>query len=354
LASQLDGVDFLGFPSPVDVPDATADVHALDTLLCNSAKHIWVQPYGEDTLPHLIALCQAAAGGAQSLKARPLVSMIVCSLTPFAFKTMDSDIFLQATEAGIPLQACSLPTAGGTAPMTEAGTVLVHGIEIMAMTVITQLLKPGHPIVGCPLAFAMDMQVGRALQSSPEALRIAAASVQFVKSALSIPTHTYGAGSDSPILDAQVPAEAGMLATLVALAGADVLGAGGQFDVATAISPIQLICDNEMVGALRKVVSPFSDDDESLGWQAILDTAPADSFLLHEHTYNHCRDAWRARLYTREAREAWRASGGKDLWGRAKDRYEQLMEKPGPDVLSARAKADMQQVVADTDHALVG
>jgi trimethylamine---corrinoid protein Co-methyltransferase len=353
LMSQLPNVDFVAFPSPIDVPDPTADIHALHTLLQNSAKHVWIQPYSEDTLPHLIALSQAAAGGAEALKARPIVSVISCSLTPFAFKPMDADIFIDATAAGIPIQACSLPTAGGTAPMTEAGTTLVHGIEIMAQTVIIQLLKPGHPVIGTTLAFSMDMQAGRALQSSPEAMRIASWSVQFVKEAIRIPVHTYGAGSDSPILDAQVPAEAGMLATLVAKAGADVLGAGGQFDVATAISPIQLICDNEMVGALRKVVSPFADDEESLGWKAILDTEPMDSFLMHEHTYNHCREAWRARLYTRESREGWRAAAGKDIWGRAMDTYHDLMQNPAPDVLGEGAKADMQQVVEAADRALV-
>jgi trimethylamine---corrinoid protein Co-methyltransferase len=200
----------------------------------------------------------------------------------------------------------------------------------------------------------MDMQAGRALQSSPEAMRIATWSVQFVKQALGVPVHTYGAGSDSPILDAQVSAESNMLATLIALAGADVLGAGGQFDVATSISPIQLICDNEMMGALRRVVVPFSGDEESLGWKAILDTAPADSFLLHEHTYNHCRDAWRPRLYTRDARETWVASDGKDLWGRAKDKFDELMQNPAPDVLSAQAKADMAAALAAADRALVG
>ena len=354
LASQLENVDFVAFPSPIDVPDPTADIHALHTLLLNSAKHVWIQPYSELTLPYLIALSQAAAGGMEALKARPIVSVIACSLTPFAFKPMDADIFMQATAAGIPIQGCSLPTAGGTAPMTEAGTTLVHGIEIMAQVVMTQLLKPGHPFIGTPLAFSMDMQAGRALQSSPEAMRIAMWSVQFLKEALKIPVHTYGAGSDSPILDAQVPAESAMLATLVARAGADVLGAGGQFDVATAISPVQLICDNEMVGALRKVMTPFVDDEEGLGWQAILQTAPADSFLLHEHTYNHCRDAWRARLYTRESREAWRAANSKDVWGRAKDKYDELMQNPAPDVLGEQAKADMAVVLENADRALVG
>jgi trimethylamine:corrinoid methyltransferase-like protein len=354
LASRLDNVDFVAFPSPDDAPRATTDVHALFTVLCNSRKHVWIQPYAEETVGHLIALSQAAAGGAESLRARPIVSIIACSLTPFAVKAMDAEVLIQATQAGIPIHVCSLPTAGGTAPVTESGTVLVHGIEILAMTVIAQLLKPGHPVIGTPLAFTMDMQTGQALQSSPEAMRIAAASVQLVKALCGIPAHTYGAGSDSSILDQQVPAEAAMLATLVALAGADILGAGGQFDVASSISPVQLVCDDEMVGALHKVVSQLKDDDETMGWQAILDTMPVETFLGHDHTCRHCREAWRARIYAREPREGARAGQRKDLWGRATDKLFELLQAPTSDVVGEDRLACMAAVLQQADQELAG
>ena len=47
---------------------------------------------------------------------------------------MDIEIILAAARAGIPIHACSLPGAGGTAPATIPGTVLLAVAELLATT----------------------------------------------------------------------------------------------------------------------------------------------------------------------------------------------------------------------------
>ena len=118
LINQLDEISFLPYLFANDAPAKTVDVHALATLLKSTPKHIWVQPYSSESVEHLIGLGAAAAGGRKELAANPVISMIACSLTPRSFKQMDIDIILQAARAGIPIHACSLPGAGGTAPAT--------------------------------------------------------------------------------------------------------------------------------------------------------------------------------------------------------------------------------------------
>jgi trimethylamine:corrinoid methyltransferase-like protein len=118
LINQLDEISFLPYLFADDAPTKTADVHALATLLKSTPKHVWVQPYSSESVEHLIALGAAAAGGYKELADNPVISMIACSLTPRSFKKMDIQIILEAAKAGIPIHACSLPGAGGTAPAT--------------------------------------------------------------------------------------------------------------------------------------------------------------------------------------------------------------------------------------------
>ena len=208
LADRLDQISFCAFPVPNDVPAATIDVHALSLMLQNIEKHIWVQPYTQETIEYLINLSIVAAGGEDSLRSNPLVSFITCSLTPLEFKPMDLEVILQCARYGIPLHACSLPGAGATAPATVPGAVLLSVAEILAMVAVAQVIQPGTPVIATPLIFSTDMMSGRSLQSSVESMQGAAMAIQFMKAAFGLPTHTYGIGSDSPIIDGQCMSEA--------------------------------------------------------------------------------------------------------------------------------------------------
>ena len=152
LINHLDEINLLSMLFCNDAPVKTADVYSLAVLLKNTNKSIWVQPYSEDSVEYLISLAEAAAGGSKELAVNPVVSMIVCSLTPRTFKTMDIEAIIRSARAGVPIQACSLPGAGGTSPVTSPGTVLLAATEILAMTAIAQAVKPGAPVVACPPA----------------------------------------------------------------------------------------------------------------------------------------------------------------------------------------------------------
>ena len=290
LADRLEHISFCAFPVPSDVPAATLDVHALSLMLKNIEKHVWVQPYTHESVEYLIELAKVAAGGADALKANPLVSFITCSLTPLEFKAMDLEIILQCARCGIPLHACSLPGAGATAPVTMPGVVLLCTAEILAMVAVAQVMQPGSAVIATPLIFSTDMMSGRSLQSSVESIQGAALAVQFIKKAFELPTHTYGIGTDSPTLDAQSTSEGALRCMTIALSGADILGAAGQLEVATTISPVQLAIDNEVFGMARRLITQIEFNDDSMAWQELLTAEPGSQFLTSEHTLRHCRD----------------------------------------------------------------
>ena len=309
LADRLEQISICAFPVPGDVPTATPDVHALNLMLQNVEKHVWVQPYTQESVDYLIDLALVAAGGKQALRANPLVSFITCSLTPLEFKGMDLDIILKCARNGIPLHACSLPGAGATAPITVPAVVLLAAAEILAMLAAAQVIQPGIPVIATPLIFSTDMMTGRSLQSSAESMQAAALAVQFIKAAFGIPTHTYGIGSDSPVMDGQCMSEGALRSMLIGLSGADILGAAGQLEVATTISPVQLAVDNEVLGMVRRMITSIPFDDDSLAWADLLAAEPGCNFLTGDHTLRHCRDGWMPTNFTRMTREEWNKKG---------------------------------------------
>ena len=352
LAGELEHVSFCAFPVPDDVPTATPDVHALNLMLQNIEKHVWVQPYTPQSVAYLIRLSTAAAGGEQALRTHPSVSFITCSLTPLEFKFMDLDIILQCARSGIPLHACSLPGAGATAPITVPAAVLLTAAEILAMLAVAQTIQPGIPVIATPLLFSTDMMTGRSLQSSAESMQGCALAVQFIKAAYGIPTHTYGAGSDAPALDGQCASEGALRSVLIGLSGADILGGAGQLETATTISPVQLAIDNEVFGMLRKMLSKITFDDEALAWEDLLKADAGSQFLTSDHTLRHCREGLTPENFVRMTRDGWQNTRQNDLVARVTEYCNDLLKKAAPADLPEDIIREMDSIVERADRKL--
>jgi trimethylamine:corrinoid methyltransferase-like protein len=170
-----------------------------------------------------------------------------------------------------------------------------------------------------------------------------------MKMAFDLPSHTYGSGSDAPALDAQCMSERALQAFLMAVSGADVLGAAGQLEVATTISPLQLIIDDEVFGMIRGIILDMALNDDTMAWTDLKDCEPGAQFLTNAHTFDHCRDAATPKNFTRLGREAWENQGKKDLVDRAGEAFKGLMKDAGPLALPKETVQEMERIVQTAD-----
>ncbi len=353
LVQVLDNVDICLYPTPRDVPEATADVHGLRALLNNTTKHITVQPFSRGSIEYQIKQAQIVAGGVEALKKRPRISMLSAPMVPFALKDMDVEVIIQCGRAGVPVSANPLPNTGGTSPATIAGTIIQNGIEILNILVMLQLLTPGAPLIGQPNFYTMDMRTGRCLVGNVESQLGAAASAQFIKEAFHIPSWTWGLGTDSFLPDAQSGIEKMLGGMLVAGGGADILAGAGFLDSGKACSPAQIIIDNDLVAILKRAMTGVKVDEDTMAFQELLDTPPLGNYLERAHTLEHCRDGLHVELFSGESRDSWLAEGGKDAFARATDKYKELRKRLKPLDLSADIKKELDRIVSEADQRLV-
>lgn len=352
LANDLDEIGFVPFLFADDAPVYSADVHSMAAVMKNTDKHVWVQPYEANNVDYLVRMGQIAAGGADKLRANPAVSFIACSLTPRLFKHMDLEIIYKAAQAGAPIQACSLPGTGATAPVTVAGVVTLATAEILAMLAMAQAVCPGAPIVACPIIFSTDMRSGRSLQSSAEAIKAGTAAIQFIKRAFGLPTHNYGLGSDAPCLGEQSMAERAMLLTSKVLSGQDIIGGAGQTEVAICVSPLQLIADNELLAMARVLVSPVSLDDNALATEVLKKVPVGKEFISQAHTAKNCRALLPPRNFSRLTMTSWKEAGEPSLQDALKADYNKIMASPNSGAAGSDLARAIDELVASADQAL--
>lgn len=354
LTSHLEHVDFCSIPSTQskDVPPETLDIHTLRTVMENTSKHIWIQPYEKENVKYLIEIAAAVAGGKEKLKARPIISMIACSNTPLEYKAMDLEVILQCCKNGVPIQACALPTGGANAPVTSQGYALMAAAEVMAMVLLAQLVEPGTPVIATPLLFAMDMSTTYTLQSPIEVTMGRMVAMQLFTEGYGLPAHTYGTGSDSIILDGQNMIERTSVAHMVALAGASVLGGAGQLEVAKTISPLQLIIDNDIFGMVKQLKAGLEINDETLAFNEIKGLTGREAFIAMDHTFRHFREVSSPQTFFRDTRRSWEEQGSKDLVERSKDIYASLQQNHHNFDLPENVSSAIEKIIQRADRAI--
>lgn len=349
----LDEIDLCALHSPTDVPEETADIHALKSFLENTSKHINMQVYSVESIEYLIELALVVAGSKEALKRKPILSFTPSAHDPLALKDSDAEAIIQAIQYGIPLQLNSLPTAGATTPATIAGATLQTSAEFLAMIVFIQLINPGHPILAFPLPFMMDMSTGISLQSSVEATLAEVATIQFLKDAYHVPVNTFGFSTDFAVPGMQSMIEVTLKGTLVSLAKPDVISGAGMVASYIGFSPTQAIIDNMLVGIFRRINSGVQVDDDTLALEEILDTVPMTGhYLERAHTLKHCRDAIRPEFFVNMPGVAWNPEIHKDMYALALDRYTELEKKLKPLELSEEVQKEMNRIVKQADERL--
>jgi len=353
VANDLDQIGFIAHPFVHGVPEVTADIHAYAKITANTDKHVWMQPYQKENIEYLLKIAAIAAGGEDTLRARPSTSVITCSFTPLEFKFMDTEVIIQAGQYGVPIHACSLPSAGGTAPLSVPAMALMAAAEILGMMTMAHILAPGTPVIATPLMFTLDMRTGSALQSSVEAMQAANMSIQLMKS-FGMMAHTYGSGSDTPDADHQSMAERAMLMQNVALSGADILGGIGQLECATVFSPVQAVLDNEIGSMVRRFLRSPEIDEASLNWDELSSIRVGGHFLDSDHTVSQCRDQFIPKVFQRDGRDDYEAAGRCGAFEAARDiALASITAAPEGGMLSEQQNHEIAVLAAKADEHIV-
>jgi len=119
-------------------------LHELDASFNNSLKHIQTPTVVEEiTARYAIEMAKVVAGSEETMRKRPPLSLLICTIAPLAQDVGAMEAALVAAEAGIPVGFMSMPNTGSTAPATIAGTIALGDAEILSALVLIQMAYPG-------------------------------------------------------------------------------------------------------------------------------------------------------------------------------------------------------------------
>jgi trimethylamine---corrinoid protein Co-methyltransferase len=236
---------------------------------------------------------------------------------------------------------------GAMGPVTSAGAIAQSLAETMAGCALTQLERPGAPVVFGNFLSSMSLRSGSPTFGTPEPA-IGSMVIGQLARRLNLPLRCSGNFTTSKLPDAQAMME-GTMSMLAAIhCGANfILHSAGFLDGLLSMSYEKFMLDADLCGALHSYLDGIKIDDDQLALDAFKQVGPGNHFFGCDHTMRHYETAfWDSDLSDNEPFEKWEAAGSTDAATRANALWKKRLAEFEPPALDAGIKDGLTDFVA--------
>ncbi len=331
----LPNVDFIMSLAAAD--DRPQDMHYLyeyNAILRNTTKPVIYSAPGREYAATFLEMAAAASGGESEFRRRPSVMLFTQPVSPLQIVDYNEGM-IEFAAYGAPILYSPGAMMGATSPATLAGSLAQGNAENLVGVVLSQLLKPGTPIVYGPHTPVMDMSTLRCTYAGTEQALARAGMAQLARH-YGLPSFNTGAGCDAKVVDAQAAAEASLGIFLNALAGLTLTQTMGTMAGGTFGSLEMLVICDEIVAMAKRLLRGIEVSDETLALDVIETVGPGNHFLETEHTLRTFRrEFFFPQLFDRLSVPEWQAVRGVPVDVVARAKVKEILSGQASPALSA-------------------
>ncbi|MFC2031331.1 trimethylamine methyltransferase family protein, partial [Chloroflexota bacterium] len=330
LGHALPNIDFMmALCSAGDMPGDQVFLHEYDAIFRNTTKPVLYTAPGRWYTTKFFEMAAAASGGEDQFRQRPCVMLFTQTVSPMKIGPY-SEGMIEAAEFGVPILSAPGPMMGATSPTTVAGHLAQANAEALFGIVLSQLIKPGTPVVYGPHVAVMDMATAQCMYGSPEQ-SLGRAAVAQLGRFYNLPSFGLGGGVEAKLPDAEAAAEAMMGLLLNALSGLTLTQCLGTLASGMYGAPEMLLICDELVHMVKRVVGGILVNDETLALDVIEEVGAAGEFLSHPHTARlFRRELFFPALFRRQSIEQWLENGALPIVDVAHEQVLDLLNSAGP------------------------
>ena len=320
---NIDALASLGYPGDVPVEDEA--VITVKALAENSRKPIVFT--GHDEIEAEAIWCHLAeiAGGWDNLAAKPYGLDLIGPTSPLKLGSETCRRLRFAAERSLPVVCYPAIFPGMACPITLAGAVAQSSAESLAGLVISQLTRPGAPVMAGSSILPMDMRRADLAYGSPEYALGGLGCTDYLNH-IGLPSWTGAGCSDAHDLNLQAAAEAGSNMTVAAMAGTSFIHNLGFLSGGRTGSIEMLVLCDELAGMASKFAAGIVVEEDTIALEVIKRAAAENAFLSDPHTYaRYETEMWIPELFERSDVSIWLDSGSTPIRQRIKDRINDLL-----------------------------
>ncbi len=279
----------------------------------------------ERTLDGINMACIALGVDREGLARRPAILCIINTNSPLQLDIPMAEGTMALARAG--QVACITPftLAGSMSPATLAGTLVQQNAEVLFGVALTQLVRPGAPVMYGAFTSNVDMKSGAPALGTPEYTKAAMASGQLARR-YKLPFRSSNTNASNAV-DAQAAYESEMSLWGAISGHANLVNhAAGWLEGGLTASFEKLVVDAEMLQMMTEYMRPIEVNDDTLALAAIKDVGPGGHFFGAAHTLQRYETAFYSPLVSDwQNFERWKEAGQQDTEVRANRIWKQLL-----------------------------
>jgi trimethylamine--corrinoid protein Co-methyltransferase len=240
-------------------------------------------------------------------------------------------------------------------PVTLAAALAQQNAEALAGVALTQLVRPGAPVVYGGFTTNVDMRSGSPAFGTPEGAWAIIAGAQLARF-YRLPYRASGGLTSAKTPDAQSATESLWNLWPAVMAHTNLLmHAAGWLDGGLTASFEKFIIDAENLAMFSRFLEGFAIDDDALALDAIAEVGPGGHHFGTEHTQARYATAfYQSALSDRLGFDAWQAAGSVDAARRANAIWKELLAQYEPPPLDTAVAESLHDYVARREKELTG
>jgi len=198
---------------------------------------------------------------------------------------------IDMAKVGQPSVVTPFCLAGAMAPVTMAGAITLQHAEALAAIALTQLVRPGAPVLYGSFSSNVDMKSGSPAFGTPEHVTATLGSGQLAR-LIGLPWRA-AAASAANVADAQASTETMMSLWGCLMAGVTyVVHSAGWLEGGLTFSLEKMMIDLEALQTLAELCTPAPAETGDIGFDAIASVEPGGHFFAAEHTMQRYQTAF--------------------------------------------------------------
>lgn len=324
-----------------DVPVSLRHLHRLRSGFTLSDKAVMEAAHGRTISADNLALARLVFG---ELTGGPVIGDVINVNSPLRYDQRMLGGLLTYARAN---QVCFITPfilAGAMSPISMAAALAQQNAEALAGVALTQLVRPGAPVIYGGFTTNVDMKSGSPAFGTPEGAWALIVGAQLARR-YGLPYRGSGSLTTAKVPDGQAAYETQWTLWPCVLAHTNlVMHAAGWLEGGLTASFEKFIIDAEALAMFQHMLGGFTVDETTLALDMIAEVGPGGHHFGTPHTQERfSTEFYQTFLADRQGYENWAALGSPNAARRAHDLYVELLaqyESPPIDPAIAEALDD--------------
>ncbi|HBG27968.1 MAG: hypothetical protein A2Y10_02990 [Planctomycetes bacterium GWF2_41_51] len=344
LAYRSDEIDVTGglLVEPNDVAPALRAAEITAALIRNSDKPFMGSVAGREGAKDSLEIAKIVFG---DIKSKPYILSLININSPLHLDSRMADAMYEYAMQGQPILLTPGIMMGITAPVTIAGALVQAFAELLGCVTISQVLRPGLPVIIGTGGFGSDLRNGGPGFGRPENALGTQLGAEIARK-LKIPFRCSAAVTGARKADCRSGYEKMMTAMTAVNSGAHFcLQAAGILDCINSMSYEQFIIDTEIWSYVKRFTKPVVINDDTIAQEIIKNNT--SGLLENEHTVKYMREElYCPALAKPDNYDQWLKNGNSDIILQAGEKAEEILKHFRPPVLDENIEREIKAYIS--------